>query len=197
MNELGLHTYSMAEALLRGVLFETENFPLIQGDKLIDAVVIGPCFDWAHKLFEALSINKNHIDEKLSSINGIAFINSDNSFVYTGERLRFTALSDLPSPAIEIFPMSSYLLPGVVIGSHGCPCLCSYCTCPATSNGKYSLKDPETVIREILRLKKEWDVDKFKLNDDAATSNGDWINRFSDLLIDHLKTQILLALNNH
>lgn len=90
--------------------------------------------------------------DALSGTQGVCFLDSDNRFVYGGERPKIDDQESLPFPAWDMFrPGEEY----VVQTSRGCPFTCGFCMNP---NGRLiRARSPENVLKEI-----QWIVDTMK-----------------------------------
>lgn len=127
---------------------------------------------------------QNNDFEKLSKIQGIAFLNKDQVVVST-RRDRMKSLDSIPWPAWDLLPIRKYLDAGVgatvhnrrvmiMLTSRGCPYKCSFCSAPQMW-GKYVFhRSPEEIIKEIRYYIKQYQVDHIEFMDLVGLVNKNW-----------------------
>ncbi|MCD6309160.1 MAG: B12-binding domain-containing radical SAM protein, partial [Candidatus Eremiobacteraeota bacterium] len=65
----------------------------------------------------------------------------------------------------------------------GCPFHCEFCVCHKLYRGKYRLRTPENIIREMKMLKEKYGIYRFSLGVDHFLVDRDYVERFCNLLI--------------
>lgn len=110
----------------------------------------------------------------LAEVPGICYRES-GSIVHTTANGRIKQLDRLPMPAYEMVDTSHYfetLMPGpftLIQTSRGCPFTCNYCV--TTFGNKFIAKSAETVLNELVSLKREQHIRSFRIIDDTFTVN--------------------------
>src|SRR5437764_1393180 len=66
-----------------------------------------------------------------------------------------------------------------IVSSRGCPYACNWCAKP-TFGRRYSVRSPEDVACEMLRLTREVQPDHLWFTDDILGLDVDWICAFAD-----------------
>jgi len=155
----------------------------------IDIGVIGEGELTAVDLVETLSSSR-----PLEKVRGIAFIKNGN-LVLTEKREYIENLDDLPFADRELMPKDViYGRAGYPVANpvaflmtvRGCPYQCSFCQ-PTLGNlfgKKVRRRSPESVIAEIIELKKKYGINGLWINDDTFMFNRDWVEKFCDLMIE-------------
>ncbi|MCL2819400.1 MAG: B12-binding domain-containing radical SAM protein [Oscillospiraceae bacterium] len=126
--------------------------------------------------------------DKIDDIDGLAF-KRDGGVVYTGKR-EMTDMSKLPLPAWHYFDLDKYSSVAVknkrcmpIMASRGCPDLCKFCY-KGVFGAKLRVREPESLVEEILYLKENFKIDEFVFLDENITTKKDFILKFCDLLIE-------------
>lgn len=129
----------------------------------------------------------------LSHITGISYSKSENgniSIIHNSDRERIKDINDLPFPDYHLLKMDKYepilgsyrKLPAAnIITARGCPGNCNFCC--KNFGKKVSYKSPETIIREIKLLIKDYKIKHINIYDDTFTLNKKRVIEFCDLLI--------------
>jgi len=88
-------------------------------------------------------------------------------------------LVDVPFPAWNLFPRSSYLYDNIVVASRGCPFRCEFCynSCDYVHN-RHRTRPVENVIEEIRRL----ETRQVMFIDDNLIGDMGWIRRLLDAM---------------
>jgi len=112
---------------------------------------------------------------KLEDVNGIAFKNKDDDVIITSPRSPIENLDDLPYPAWDIIPMKNYfenygrnVYP--ISSVRGCPYNCIFC-CKTFIGYKVRSRSPESILNELLEVKKRFDIEFFMFFDDLFLYN--------------------------
>lgn len=158
----------------------------------IDVVCIGE----GEKTFTQL-VKEFYGDGKFEGIEGIWF-KKNETIVKNPPSKPIKDLDSLPFPDLDIFDVETYIknfiqldsystnLRGLsVIVSRGCPFHCSYCqpTLNKIFGKKFRIRSPLNVIKELIKLKKKYNLNAFYFQDDTLTVSKDWLIKFSDLAI--------------
>ena len=103
----------------------------------------------------------------------------------------------LPFPAWDLIDMDAYfdawgqldsVQPGLrgvnLSGSRGCPFTCTFCaeTLHTMFGRKLRQRSPESLVAELVELKKRYNIEAFWLTDDTFTTNRKYVERFCDVL---------------
>jgi anaerobic magnesium-protoporphyrin IX monomethyl ester cyclase len=97
-------------------------------------------------------------------------------------------LDQLPHPAWDLVDVASYRAAWTsahgefswnIAASRGCPYACNWCAKP-TFGRRYTVRSPEDVALEMLRLKQEVAPDHLWFTDDILGLDVDWICAFAD-----------------
>ena len=120
-------------------------------------------------------------EASLAEIKGIAY--KDNGVVrVTSDRPYIENPDDLPFPAIELFPIALYNLPGrVLLSRGGCPFSCRFCAANNIWKGGRRFRSPENVVAEILRIYENYKFEEIGFSDDTFTLNRDYVIKLCNL----------------
>ena len=112
---------------------------------------------------------------KLEDVNGIAFKNKDDDVIITSPRSPIENLDDVPYPAWDLIPMKNYfenygrnVYP--ISSVRGCPYNCIFC-CKTFIGYKVRSRSPESILNELLEVKKLFDIEFFMFFDDLFLYN--------------------------
>ncbi|PLX06988.1 MAG: hypothetical protein C0596_12700 [Marinilabiliales bacterium] len=129
-------------------------------------------------------------NKALNEIDGISFLNENETIVHNKERERINDINQLPFPEYHQLRMEKYepilgsyrKLPAAnIITSRGCPGKCNFCC--KTFGQKVSYKKPQVIIDEIKLLIKDYNVKHINFYDDTFTLKKSRVIEFCDLLI--------------
>ncbi|MGC9330821.1 MAG: B12-binding domain-containing radical SAM protein [Bacteroidales bacterium] len=165
----GAHATFMADEVLKS--------------NLVDIVVRG---EGEYSLLEIVQ------GKALSEINGISYTEKENNgrIVNNPERERIKNINSLPLPSYHLLKIHKYKpilgsyrkLPSAnIITSRGCPGKCTFCC--KTFGRRVSFKSPDTIIKEIKLLIRDYNVKHINIYDDTFTLNKKRVLAFCDLLI--------------
>jgi radical SAM superfamily enzyme YgiQ (UPF0313 family) len=161
-------------------------------EKHVDAICIGEGEETFSEFIQTFDMGK-----EFNGIEGIWYKKSGRS-VKNSFRKPIKDLDELPFPDMDIFDVETYVknfiqldsyspnLRGLsVIVSRGCPFGCSYCqpTLERVLGKRFRIRSPRNVVKEMKKLKKEYQLDGFYFQDDTLTVIKPWIMEFCDLLI--------------
>ena len=107
--------------------------------------------------------------------------------------VRIRALTTIPRPAWDLFPMDNYLRFHDEIGTarsrsmpmlatRGCPYKCSFCSSPQMWTTRYQVRDPEDLVDEIEDYVRRYDIDTVVFVDLTAITKHNWTLAFCDAL---------------
>jgi anaerobic magnesium-protoporphyrin IX monomethyl ester cyclase len=100
-------------------------------------------------------------------------------------------LDTLPHPAWDLLDIARYRaawraahgeVSWNIAASRGCPYSCNWCAKP-TFGRRYTVRSPEDVAAEMLRLKREVAPDRLWFTDDILGLDVDWISAFADAVL--------------
>ncbi|HEY7958917.1 MAG TPA: radical SAM protein [Sphingomicrobium sp.] len=148
-----------------------------------DAVVLG---EGEMAMLDIANFWKEGAGE-LADIRGLVLPGSDQ-VRQTKPRRAQQELDHLPHPAWDMLDVDSYRSAWTeahgefswnIVTSRGCPYSCNWCAKP-TFGRRYSVRSPEDVALEMLRLKREVGPDHLWFTDDILGLDVDWICSFAD-----------------
>ncbi|MCL6451221.1 MAG: B12-binding domain-containing radical SAM protein [Acetobacteraceae bacterium] len=108
---------------------------------------------------------------ELGDIQGVS-LRTPNGFVRTADRPPLQNLDLLPLPARHLFPVRRYT-GHPIVSSRGCPFKCIFCSAGAMAGGRYRLRRPESVVREVAQTVETHGDARFLFVDDTLTSQID------------------------
>ncbi len=125
----------------------------------------------------------------LFSIEGLAF-KHNNAIVKSRRRNIMKNLDSLPLPAWDIIDMEPYRSMWMkhagyfsmnMATTRGCPFKCNWCAKPIYGNN-YNSRSPQSVVRELLLLKKNFNFDHIWFCDDIFGLKPGWVHEFAGLV---------------
>lgn len=116
---------------------------------------------------------------------GIWTMNSRDGFNYCSD------LDNLPFPALDLLPMDRYYAPYIkrgnrftlLLGSRGCPYLCTYCLYPVFFGDKYRTRTVKNVVDEIEYDIKKYNIKEFYFLDATFNLNEGRVNDISEEIL--------------
>lgn len=145
-------------------------------DRNIDVVVRGEGECTMLELADCLIKGKSNLAE----VKGIAY-REDGVVRSTPERPFIKNPDELPFPARELFPITSYETPGqVLISRGGCPFNCRFCAVNNVWKGSRRFRNPENVAREIFYMLGNFQLDEISFGDDTFTLNRERVIALCD-----------------
>lgn len=148
----------------------------------VDAIVMG---EGEITTVELVNTIKN--GGKLEDVSGIALRNKDGKIIFTQPRPPIQNLDDLPYPAWDLVPMKNYfencgrnIYP--ISSVRGCPFNCIFC-CKTFIGYKVRSRSPQSILDELLEVKKRFNIDTFEFFDDLFIYNKKRVLEFCDLKI--------------
>lgn len=106
----------------------------------------------------------------LEKILGIAYRNGEE-VVFTPERPKIENLDEIAYPAWDLFDLSKYAEPGVILTGRGCPYKCIFCSASVVSGARYRMRSVKNVVDEIEYLNKEFGINQIFMADDTFTAD--------------------------
>ncbi len=157
---------------------------------LVDAVVVGEGEDTVVELVNAVAAGRG-----LAGIAGVVWRDENGSVVEEESRTRIKAIDDIDPPAWHLFPIESYLeaddMYGVnrgraipVLGSRGCPYVCTFCSAPQMWEPKYIPRSPSELVAEIAGYVSKYGIQNVNFCDLTAITKRKWIVEFCELMIE-------------
>lgn len=124
----------------------------------------------------------------LEPIGGLVTPGDDGELRHSRSRPPVAALDALPLPAWDLIDVADYRQAWAgahgyfswnMATSRGCPYRCNWCAKP-TFGRRYTQRSPQSVAREMQRLKREVAPDHIWFADDIFGLSADWIIAFAD-----------------
>lgn len=127
--------------------------------------------------------------KSLEKIRGISY-KVNNKIIHNEDAPRIENLDDLPFPAYHLLPMEKYGysfsdLPfpfSTMLSSRGCPFDCIFCL-KIMLKGKYIVRSPENVIKEIEYLVKNFNIKSIFFQDWEFTIDKERVEKICDLIL--------------
>ncbi len=139
----------------------------------------------------SLVVCKAFADGSLNPIEiaGIAYKTSDGTVTVNERRPRKRELDEIPWPAWDLMPISSYLDRGYgfgvnrgrsmpVLASRGCPYQCTFCSNPAMWTTRWVARDPDLLLDEMQMYQEKFGAENFDFYDLTAIVKKSWIISF-------------------
>jgi anaerobic magnesium-protoporphyrin IX monomethyl ester cyclase len=148
----------------------------------VDGMFIGEPEDAALQLARLESL------DRLATIPSLTWRLGDTIVPHSAQG-QYTGFAQMPFPAWDLVPFSSYSLPLVnrpyviVETSRGCPYSCDFCVAPIHQGHKFRERSPKALVDEIERSYREFGIDFFYLWGDTVTLNVKTFTAFCDELI--------------
>lgn len=155
-------------------------------------VDITVCQEGEETIVELLRALKD--DRDLKEVKGIFYRDpSTDTVVSTPPRAPIEDLDSIALPAYDLFEVEKYIRTDKlgfsypvrslsVITTRGCPYSCVFCD-KGVWGGGYRARTAESILEEILWLKKKYGVDAIVFSDDLFVLNKERVHEFCDLLI--------------
>jgi len=130
-------------------------------------------------------------EKKLEELDGITF-KKDGKIINIEPKEFIQNLDNLPMPAYDLIPFkkySSYLQsqfqPAItMLTSRGCPFHCIYCSKPVFGSSVRT-RSPESILKEIIFLKKNYNIKEIIFYDDIFTLEKEKITKLCQLIIEN------------
>ena len=129
--------------------------------------------------------------ESIDEVSSIASVTwrKDGDIVPHRAHGSYSGFLQMPYPAWDLLPLSSYSLPLVnrpyviVETSRGCPYACDFCVAPVHQGHKFRERKAKSLVDEIERGYREFGIDFFYLWGDTVTLNVKTFSAFCEELI--------------
>jgi len=129
--------------------------------------------------------------ESIDEVSSIASVTwrKDGAIVPHRAHGSYSGFLQMPYPAWDLLPLSSYSLPLVnrpyviVETSRGCPYACDFCVAPVHQGHKFRERKAKSLVDEIERGYREFGIDFFYLWGDTVTLNVKTFSAFCEELI--------------
>ncbi|MBP7652464.1 radical SAM protein [Candidatus Dependentiae bacterium] len=149
---------------------------ILKNTNFIDYIILSEGENTIKKLFHNLN---NSID--VTNLNGIAYKKNDG-IIFNSTPDIIQNLDEIQFPSWNLFPIEKYIQLGApqnsfskskrcmpVITSRGCPFKCIFCSTHKHWRGTYRKRSIDNVIKEILYLKNDFDIEEVQFLDDNLT----------------------------
>lgn len=126
--------------------------------------------------------------EKLKSIPGLLYRNSEGQWVKTDFEVYFQDLDSLPYPDRSAIRNELYVRPdtsqpqATITTSRGCPSRCIYCQTPLLSGRRFRMRSPENILGELKECYFQYGISDFFFRSDSFTCDGRWVRELCDLI---------------
>ncbi|HEY8551344.1 MAG TPA: radical SAM protein [Vicinamibacterales bacterium] len=150
----------------------------------VDAMIVGEPED----AVVALASGARFDAAALRAVPSVTWRDGDTIVPHTA-RGAFAGFQTMPFPAWDLISLDRYTLPLegkpyiIVETSRGCPYSCDFCVAPIHQGHKFRERDPEAIVDEMARAKRELGVSHFYLWGDTVTLNAKTFSKFCDALI--------------
>lgn len=163
--------------VVMGGTHPTVMYEDVARERDVDVVARGEGEYTMLEIANCLIRNKGNLDE----IKGIAYKKNEAVRV-TPERPFIKDPDKLPFPARELFPLYLYEAPGQVLMSRGgCPFNCRFCAVNNIWKGGRRFRSPEKVLKEILYIFDNFQLNEINFADDTFTLNREHVIRLCHL----------------
>lgn len=138
-------------------------------------------------LLEVVGAIKNGAAQHLSSIHGLAYLNSHGEIVRTAQRALMRDLDQLPFPARDLIDLTPYKQAWQTTGgyfslnmvsSRGCPYRCNWCAKPIYGDS-FTLRSARQVAQEMQTLKHDLGAQHIWFADDIFGLRQRWVLDFA------------------
>ena len=143
-------------------------------------------------LGELIDCLEGRTDTPLEDILGLAWPDGHGGERRSPRRPDITQLDDLPFPAWDLIDIPRYesiwrkrhgYYSMNMVTTRGCPYHCNWCAKPIWGQ-RYNSRSPENVVAEMKWLKATYHPDHIWFADDIFGLRRDWIERFSQLVVE-------------
>lgn len=152
-----------------------------------DFVVIGEGEETSLELIQNIIHNS---DTDFNEINGIVFKNSEGRIIFNSERTLISDINTLPFPNRKGIDIGKYqdawtkrhAQNAVSVSTmRGCPYTCRWCS-RAVYGLTYRRRSPEKVVKELQKIKEDYNPDTIWFVDDVFTISHKWLSAFNEEL---------------
>ncbi|MEM0358319.1 MAG: radical SAM protein [Candidatus Bathyarchaeia archaeon] len=132
-------------------------------------------------------INALENEEEPKAVDGVAYLDDDGDYIYTGKPSTNWEWESLSIPAFDLLPsLKPYYINtphgkpfSIVYASKGCPYQCIFCTVART---KWRPKSAERIIEELMCLKKHFGVRLVSFFDETFTLDASRAERVASAI---------------
>ena len=121
--------------------------------------------------------------KKLSSVQGISYINSAGTICHNPDRPYIENLDDLPAPDKNMLDLHRYHQKGALLTGRGCPSKCIFCSCGAFSGSSYRARSVSHILDEIKHTIDQFGITEFEIHDDTFTISKDRVASFCKAIL--------------
>lgn len=125
------------------------------------------------------SVVRNKMDIK--QVKGISFLVDEVVYI-TKPKERIKDLDQLEIPDRSLIDLKKYIYPITISTSRGCPGDCIFCSSRSFWGKEIRFRSPENILKEILQVEKEYNMNMFFIIDDTFTIRTKRSMEFCDLL---------------
>jgi radical SAM superfamily enzyme YgiQ (UPF0313 family) len=161
-----------------------------EGEHVVDIVVVGEGEQTLLELLPVLLAGEPK-EEALRSIDGLAFLDSDEKLVSTAPRRHCTDLDSLALPARDLIDVEAYrqawrehhgYFSLSIIATRGCPYGCKWCQ-KSVFGRSFRPRSPESVAEEMRAIKEQYQPDQLRIVDDVMGIDRDWVRAWHDAVL--------------
>lgn len=166
-----------------------EKYSFLMKDENIDFAMIKECDIVFADFVEAYCYNRNY-----KEVSGLVY-RTENGLKVNLDSRKIENLDMLPFPARHLVNMEKYFKIGLfhnpyslhsrvghVITSRGCPEKCTFCSTPRIWGNTVRFRSPESVVKEIKKMKEVYRIGEVQFEDDTLTLNIKNLFKLCDLL---------------
>ncbi len=152
-----------------------------------DVLVIG---EGEQTMLDLVKAREQGFMKQFGHIDGVAFLDEQGDVVKTNKRSHLRPVSQLPLPNRKKIDLHKYLetwkkhhgRSAVSVSTQrGCPYTCRWCS-TAVYGQSYRRRPVESVVAELIELKKTYNPDQIWFVDDVFTVSHKWLMAFRDEL---------------
>ncbi|WP_405573844.1 B12-binding domain-containing radical SAM protein [Winogradskyella sp. Asnod2-B02-A] len=173
-----------------GGYFASNQYKVCMNSGYVDYIVNGPGDNTFPQLLDVL---EGKTDQKLMLIRNLIFKDENGKIIQTVKESLLDQDSLPPYPYQyfnTIYPLERYLAKTFMgqktlayHSSMGCPFTCSFCAVVPIYNAKWKAKSAETVYKDILFFKENYNIDAIEFHDNNFFTSKKRVLEFSKLVI--------------
>ncbi|MDP1879443.1 MAG: radical SAM protein [Parachlamydiaceae bacterium] len=150
----------------------------------VDLIVYGEIENTISELFKKLPFFKKNWRQSITSIRGLVYKDEKLNLIKTPERELIQDLDELPYPDYGSLNVYKNTL-AMISSARGCPFSCNFCYKTSRFVRTHS---PAYVVKLMEKLKSDYGIEHFTLDDEITGTNIKWLEEFADQLkASHLK----------
>lgn len=173
-----------------GGYFASNQYKVCMNSGYVDYIVNGPGDNTFPQLLDVL---EGKTDQKLMLIRNLIFKDENGKIIQTVKESLLDQDSLPPYPYQyfnTIYPLERYLAKTFMgqktlayHSSMGCPFTCSFCAVVPIYNAKWKAKSAETVYKDILFFKENYNIDAIEFHDNNFFTSKKRVLEFSKLML--------------